>query len=124
MDDRTRLTYLTRHYYELQGIRTLPLWIYFVAIQPGDNPVHLKGPAQAVFPFIAVGLAGLFAWLGGQYFRRRFGWLDSTWIFPKSRIYWGLYLLFHLGYVLHLLLALPWIFSVCIHDCMDKPVVR
>jgi hypothetical protein len=92
MDDRTRLTYLTRHYYELQGIRTLPLWIYFVAIQPGDNPVHLKGPAQAVFPFIAVGLAGLFAWLGGQYFRRRFGWLDSTWIFPKSRIYWGLYL--------------------------------
>jgi hypothetical protein len=93
MDDCSRLTYLTRYYYQLQGIRTLPLWIYLVVIQPNGNTVYSKGPAQAVFPMIAVGLAGVFVWLGGRYYRRRFGWLNPTWItYPTSRVYWSLFL--------------------------------
>jgi len=96
MDDRSRLTYLTRYYYELQGIRTLPMWLYFVAIQPINNSAYFtyfKGPARDLFPFIAVGLAGVFTWLGGRYYRRRFGWLNPTWItYPTSRVYWSLFL--------------------------------
>jgi hypothetical protein len=92
MDDQRRLTYLTRYYYELQGIRTLPLWIYLVFIQANFNSVNSKGSGQAVFPLIAVGLTGVFMWLAGRYYRHRFGWLSPTWItFPTSRLYWSLY---------------------------------
>jgi hypothetical protein len=90
MDDQIRLTYLTRYYYELQGLRTAPLWLFFVLTIPAAP--YLNEPIGAAFPLIAVGLMGIFTWLGGRYYRRRFGWLNPAGNnFPKSRVYWSLY---------------------------------
>ncbi len=91
MDDHSQLIYLTRHYYELQGIRTLPLWFFMLAIQFQPNSAHTNGPVHDVFIFAAICLMALCQWLAGRYYRSRFGWLKPTWIiFPTSRVYWVL----------------------------------
>jgi hypothetical protein len=93
MDDQGRLTYLTRHYYELQGIRTAPMWLAFLATQANPNIAHFRGIRYDVAALMAMGLLFFFSWLAGRYYRRRFGWLDPTWIaFPTSRFYWSLFL--------------------------------
>lgn len=93
MDEHSRLTYLTRYYYELQGIRTAPLWLCSLAFQANVyfDSVHIKGIIPDLFPLMAIGLMGVFMWLAGRYYRRRFGWLNPTWIcLPTSRVYWSL----------------------------------
>jgi hypothetical protein len=97
-DDSTRLTYLTRYYYELQGIRTAPAWLSILAIQidtmmpPSCNHGHLALLIDTIV-LLTIVLMGLFSWLAGRYYRHQFGWLQPTWIiFPKSRLYWSLLL--------------------------------
>ncbi|MGA2650357.1 MAG: hypothetical protein ABSF28_07530 [Terracidiphilus sp.] len=91
MDDSIRLTYLTRHYYELQGIRTAPMWLCFLAMQTHPDSVRSYGKWNDLFPSVAMCLMILFSWLAGRYYRRRFGWLNPAWIsLPKSRFYWSL----------------------------------
>ncbi|MGA9671290.1 MAG: hypothetical protein WBQ94_18915 [Terracidiphilus sp.] len=93
MDESSRLIYLTRHYYELQGIRTAPMWLCFLAMQRHPNAVHFNGIWQDLFSSIVMCLMVLFSWLAGRYYRRRFGWLNPTWIsLPKSGLYWSLVL--------------------------------
>lgn len=93
MDDCIRLTYLTRHYYELQGIRTAPMWLCFLAMQAQPYAVHSHGRWNDLFVSLAMCLMIFFSWLAGKYYRSRFGWLNPTWIsLPKSRFYWSLVL--------------------------------
>jgi len=93
MDERARLTYLTRYYYELQGIRTAPFWIYLAVIQVNPSSVYSDTNFRDLLRLAAVGLMCVLTWLGGRYYRRRFGWLNPTWItYPTSRVYWGLFL--------------------------------
>jgi hypothetical protein len=90
MDDQSRLTYLTRHYYDLQGIRTAPTWISLLVFQV--TPKSSNGLAWAMV-FLTLGLMSLWSWLAQRYYARRFGRVESTWIFlPTSRLYWGLLL--------------------------------
>ncbi len=88
MDDQGRLTYLTHHYYDLQGIRTAPTWISLLVFQVTPNSSN--GFAWAMI-FLTLGLMSLWSWLAGRYYARRFGRVESTWIsFPTSGIYWSL----------------------------------
>jgi hypothetical protein len=99
MDEHSRLTYLTRHYYELQGIRTAPVWLSTLAIQmntmiptPSHNARRFDMAISAIV-LLTIGLMGLWIWLAGRYYRKEFGWLDPTWItLPTSRLYWSLFL--------------------------------
>jgi hypothetical protein len=102
MDEQTRLTYLTRHYYELQGIRTAPFWLTMLAYQTESLGVAqfprfygvFNGHVLNFFATISwVCLMGYFSWRAGQYYRRHFGSLESNWItLPTNRIYWSLLL--------------------------------
>jgi hypothetical protein len=93
MDERSRLTYLTRHYYELQGIRTAPLWLGFLAIQLNQNSVYSGTWIKDLQATLVMFLMFFFSWLASRYYRSRFGWLDPTWItLPTSRLYWSLVL--------------------------------
>jgi hypothetical protein len=120
MDDQSRLTYLTRHYYELQGIRTAPLWLCSLAFQANIyfDSVHIKGIIPALLPLMAIGLMGVFMWLAGRYYRNRFGWLNPTWIsLPKSRLYWSLYWVvgiwsFYCIFISHFRGFLPYVFTI------------
>jgi len=98
MDDRTRLTYLTRYYYELQGIRTAPAWLSILAIQigtlmpPSYNHGHIALLIDTLV-LLTIVLMGLFSWMAGRYYRHQFGWLQANWInLPASRFYWSLML--------------------------------
>lgn len=92
MDQHSRLTYLTRYYYELQGIRTAPFWLYLALIQVNPCSVYSDTSIRDLLRLAAVGLMCVFTWLGGRYYRRRFGWLNPTWIgLPKSQVYWTLF---------------------------------
>jgi hypothetical protein len=100
MDDQSRLTYLTRHYYELQGIRTAPLLLTFLVFQTDSLGIAQFAGIKGIFnghllnffvTFLWIGLMGLFSWLAGRYYRRQFGWLSPNWVaFPTSRVYWSL----------------------------------
>jgi hypothetical protein len=93
MDDQNRLTYLTRHYYELQGIRTAPMWLAFLAIQLVQSSVYKGTWIKYLLVALIMFLMIFFSWLAGRYYRRRFGWLDPTWItLPMSRLYWSVVL--------------------------------
>jgi hypothetical protein len=102
MDDRSRLTYLTRHYYELQGIRTAPVWLTLLVCETDSLGIakfdgfgaEIDGPALHFFATLLwIGLMAYFSWLAGRYYHRRFGWLTPEWIaFPTSRVYWSLYI--------------------------------
>jgi len=87
MDDQSRLTYLARHYYELQGIRIAPLWFFWIVMlaKPGFFERH------GVLILVPLGLVWLWPWLAGRYYSRRFGMVNPTWsVLPTRRIYWSL----------------------------------
>src|SRR5579863_3877239 len=88
MDEQSRLTYLTRHYYELQGTRAIPAWLSILVLQAEPHTSNGIGWAMV---FAAIGLMGLWSWLAGRYYERQFGRVESGWIsIPTSRIYWFL----------------------------------
>ncbi len=73
MEQRYRLTFLARHYYDLQGVRLVPVWVagIFATFLPLPD-----GP-KGVFGLIA-GLAAIeivWFWLARRYYRTHFGWL-------------------------------------------------
>ncbi len=87
MKDQKRLTYLTRHYYELQGIRIAPLWFFWIVILA--KPTYFE--RHGVFILVAAGLVWLWPWLASRYYKRRFGLVNPAWrIFTTGRIYWSL----------------------------------
>lgn len=98
MDDRTRLTYLTRYYYQLQGIRTAPALLSILAIQIDTlmPAPYNHGHAAMLIDgavLLTIVLMGLWSWLAGRYYQRRFGRIDADWItLPTSRLYWSLFL--------------------------------
>jgi hypothetical protein len=79
MDNRTRLTYLTRYYYDLQGVRFAPLWIYgliavFLApVCVNWKPLSTREGVTLLLCLLA--LEVLWYCLANLYYRRRFGWL-------------------------------------------------
>ncbi|MGA7831385.1 MAG: hypothetical protein WCA21_10520 [Terracidiphilus sp.] len=120
MDDQSRLTYLTRYYYELQGIRTAPLWLCGLVFQVNIyfDSGYSKGYFRVLFLLTAIGLMGLFMWLAGRYYRHRFGWLNPTWIsLPDSRVYWSLYWFvgiwaFYCIFISHFRGFFPYVFTI------------
>ena len=83
MDEQARLTYLTRHYYDLQGVRLAPFWVALLILFYRMQPSTLRGKAFGT----GVPLAGvlgaiafqvLWFWAANRYYRRRFGWLRPT----------------------------------------------
>jgi hypothetical protein len=89
MDDRARLTYLTRHYYELQGIRIAPMWLCLLAMQMDNIAGYASSARNDVFAIIAMFAMVFFMWLAGRYYRSRFGRLDPQWIsLPTNLFYW------------------------------------
>ena len=140
MDDLGRLTYFTRHYYELQGIRTAPAWITLIVIQ-AESTIAPTSSMQAGFyfgiVFLVIGLMGVWQWLASRYYLRRFGRVESNWIvLPTSRLYWGLVLsqlifsLYRIGFTSSpgdLLGSLPYMFTcIWIYPLFDNenPLLR
>jgi hypothetical protein len=81
MDDHRRLTFLTRYYYNLQGVRFAPLWIAGLFLLFAWMPHYAKydhiGAGAFCYALGAV-LAIQVLWysLATWYYRRRFGWLN------------------------------------------------
>jgi hypothetical protein len=80
MNDQDRLTYLPRHYYDLQTLRFAPLWIGQLAwLAYNMRPGHwvAQGPAGRVLPSLALLTAtALWYWLTMRYYRWRLGRLE------------------------------------------------
>lgn len=85
VDEQSRLTYLTRHYYELQNVRIAPFWVaclfaFYLFNNGSANCDCLRWgflwPVIGLLAFTAV-----WYWLAGRYYRQRFGWLAET---PRS----------------------------------------
>jgi hypothetical protein len=118
MDDQSRLTYLTHHYYELQGIRTAPMWIAFVAMQVDTNSAFSRTIRNDLLASLAMFVMFFFSWLAGRYYRRRFGGLNPSWIaLPTSLFYWCIVLGFFIWSIyslvfLHFLGNLPYWFTI------------
>jgi len=80
IDDRSRLTYLTRHYYDLQGLRLAPLWIAFLLVVLVWMPYQAKNESLG-WGAVCSAVGGFFAcqvlWYcaANWYYRRLFGWL-------------------------------------------------
>jgi len=118
MDEQTRLTYLTRHYYELQGIRTAPMWLAFLAMQLDQNSACARTWRKDLLVTLVMFLMIFFSWLAGRYYRRRFGWLNPTWItLPTDLFYWSLVLGFFIWTLYALIFLdffgnLPYMFTI------------
>jgi len=80
MDDQIRLTYLPRHYYELQSLRFAPFWIASLACLIYNSlPGHwvARGPAGRVLPDLGVyAVEILWYWLTMRYYRWRIGQME------------------------------------------------
>jgi hypothetical protein len=80
MNDRDRLTYLPRHYYDLQAQRFAPLWIASLAsLIYNARPGHwiAQGPAGRTLPFLGLlAVEALWYWMTMRYYRWRLGRLD------------------------------------------------
>jgi len=110
MDDRRRLTFLTRHYYDLQGVRFAPLWIAGLFLLLVWMPHYAQCDCIG-WGALCYALGGLLAiqvlWYctANWYYRRRFGWLRPApyrfakmkpcgplwWIFLLSLTVWAIY---------------------------------
>jgi hypothetical protein len=133
MDDQSRLTYLARHYYELQGIRTAPWWLAIVAMLAGSKPAYSGTWIKDLLGTLVMFLMLFFSWLAGRYYRRRFGWLNPSWItLPKSLFYWSIVLCFFIWNIyalsfLHFFGNMPyWITILWISPLFNKenPPIR
>jgi hypothetical protein len=80
MDDRQRLTFLTRYYYDLQGVRFAPVWIAGLLVLFAWMPHYAQHDHIAWGAFCSA-LGGVLAiqvlWysVANWYYRNRFGWL-------------------------------------------------
>ena len=91
MDDHRRLTFLTRYYYHLQGVRFAPLWIAGLFLLFAWMPHYARYDhiGWGAFCYALGGLLaiqGLWYAMATWYYRRRFGWLkpDPYW-FAKQK---------------------------------------
>jgi hypothetical protein len=80
MDNQNRLTYLTRYYYALQGVRFAPLWGTFLCLFLylrvfAMNSEALSAGALWTLLLGLLALQVLWYWMAKRYYRRRFGWL-------------------------------------------------
>lgn len=80
VDQQSRLTYLTRHYYELQTMRFAPVWIAFLAdLAYNSRPGHWVASSAAgrTLPFLGmVCVEILWYWMVTRYYRWRVGHLE------------------------------------------------
>jgi hypothetical protein len=110
MDDRLRLTFLTRYYYDLQGVRFAPLWIAGLFLLFAWMPHYAKrdfigwGTICAVLGGL-LAVQGLWYAIATSYYQRRFGWLKPDpyrfakqqtkgplwWILALSITVWAIY---------------------------------
>lgn len=72
MEKYDRLSYLTRHYYDLQGLRLAPLWVAGLLIAPVRSQLGVTGKIALAVGFLLVFL--LWFWLISRYYRTHFGW--------------------------------------------------
>jgi hypothetical protein len=78
MNDQWRLTYLTRYYYSLQGLRFAPLWIAGLLLiflwLPHFEQCNCVAPGMVYAVLSAVLLVeAAWFWLASLYYRRTFG---------------------------------------------------
>lgn len=76
MNEHERLTFLARHYNDLQGLTLAPLWMVMIFLSLLWHP---KGSTEtlASMPFV-FGICIVGSLAGGRYYRSRFGQLTST----------------------------------------------
>jgi|SRR5579863_7027703 len=110
MDDHRRLTFLTRYYHNLQGMRFAPLWIAGLFLLFAWMPHYAKYDhlGWGAFCFALAGLLaiqGLWFAMATWYYRRRFGWLKPDpyrfadrkpggqlwWVIMLSMTVWAIY---------------------------------
>jgi hypothetical protein len=110
MDDHRRLTFLTHHYYDLQGVRFAPLWIAGLCLLFAWMPHYAKYDHLGWGAFCsAIGgvlaIQALWYYVATWFYRRRFGWLKPDpycfvkqkpnrplwWIFMLSLTVWAIY---------------------------------
>ncbi len=91
MDYQNRLTYLTRYYYTLQGVRFAPLWSAFLCLFLymrlfAVNREALSAGALWSLLLGLLALQVLWFWMAKRYYRWRFGWLKPDPLrFTKKR---------------------------------------
>lgn len=73
MEKYDRLAYLTRHYYDLQGLRLAPLWFAGSLIAPIRSQFGFAGRVAIIIGVLIV--LPLWFWQMGRYYRMHFGWL-------------------------------------------------
>jgi hypothetical protein len=91
MDDAARLTFLTRYYYDLQGVRFAPLWIAGLLLLFAWMP-HYANCNCIGWGAVCCALGGVLAiqalwyWMANGYYRRRFGCLKPhPYLFAKPK---------------------------------------
>jgi hypothetical protein len=110
MHDRGRLTFLTRYYYDLQGVRFAPLWIGGLCLLFAWMP-HYAHRDRIGWEAVWFALSGLLAvqmswyWMTNRYYRRRFGWLKpDPYRFAKRQrpeLFWWILLLSLTGWAVY-----------------------
>jgi hypothetical protein len=108
--DRERLTFLTRYYYDLQGVRFAPLWIGGLLLLFAWMP-HYAHRDHIGWGAVCYALGGLLAvqalwyWVAKSYYRRRFGWLKpDPYRFAKQQrpgLFWWIVLLSLTGWAIY-----------------------
>jgi hypothetical protein len=103
MDDRRRLTFLTRYYYDLQGVRFAPVWIAGLLVLFAWMPHYAKHDriGWGAFCYALGGVLAIQAlWysVANWYYRCRFGWLKPdpyrfTKRKPNAPLWWTFALL-------------------------------
>src|SRR5665213_1685824 len=84
MDGRDRITFVTKNYGALQGLRFTPAWL-FLAIAPwvSQLPDHSPTFARDYTRIAMIVFCGVWIWLVGRYYRRRYGAVQ-----PKPHPWW------------------------------------
>lgn len=86
MDERARITFLTKSYSALQGLRFAPVWFFLailplVSLLPDHRPTFVRDYTRIAMLLFC----GIWIWLAGRYYRRRYGSVQSklhTWWYP------------------------------------------
>jgi hypothetical protein len=98
MDSPERIRLITKSFCVLQGLRWVPLWLFFVlkplsGVLPNHRPIYIRDNLSIV----AFLFCYFWFWFSARYYRRRFGRVESK---SQSGWVWLFGLAFLAGYVL------------------------
>jgi hypothetical protein len=90
MNERARITFLTKNYSALQGLRFTSFWLFlaispWVSLLPDHRPTFIRDYTRIAMLLFC----GIWIWLAGRYYRRHYGLVQSkshSWWYPLGMV--------------------------------------